>query len=491
MFYHIRKYSKDPTVRRIKVYGGSSAAKTHSFCQVATIDGAFEGGYSTAVYRKEQAVVKTTIKPEFEDVMSRVMRYESLGSIWTKYDFEFRTDNNDKIVFKGLDKSDKAKGLKGFKKIYCDEVDQFKKEDLSELGRRLRGDENQQIWSAWNPVSDKHWLKEEIDLVTWEDLPLEVEGHEGWSKLDDSSFVKRSEDGRTILIRTTFLDNKWIVGGEVDGRKYGRVDEQVIAEFEEMKINNPEEYRVYGLGEWGNTINSRPFFPTLKRNCFDEFGLFKDYNLYLSFDFNVDECTCVAAQYVEDEAIYIQRAWAVFGGLTELLDEIKKDIPIADYMILITGDASGRSGSAYAGIDKHTGEKYNCYSIISNELGIPNKRSRFKVNLANKAHFMSYTLCSEVLAKIPVVFNKEFTQDLWTELFNAKLVDRFDKIELLKNKDEMNNLTDCFRYALDILFPNGIGSKITEKGSVTRAHHLLKEHNQEMLDWYSQLRRAH
>ena len=65
-----------------------------------------------------------------------------------------------------------------------------------------------------------------------------------------------SKDGRLLLIKTTYRDNKFIIGAK-DGTGYK--DKHALAEFEDMRINNPDDYKVYGNGEWG-VITARLIF---------------------------------------------------------------------------------------------------------------------------------------------------------------------------------------------------------------------------------------
>jgi PBSX family phage terminase large subunit len=493
LFWHLKKWNADPSVRRILVYGGSSSGKSHTFCQLHSIMGVVGEKYSTAIFRKEQAVIKDTIKPEVDEVITRAFDAEGIRDLWERLDFEYRTkDKKNRIRFKGLDNPSKIKGMKGFKKVYLDEVDQFKEEEWTELGRRLRGEDNQQIHASWNPVSENHWVKKWIDSFKWIDLPLTTEEGGEWSKLHESSFVRRSEDGRTILIKTTYLDNKWIVGGEVDGRKFGRVDDQVIAEFEEMRVKNPDEYMVYGLGEWGQVRNNSPFFPTLRANCFDEFPLDEDYNLILAFDFNVDECAAVALQVIEDYGIRIYGKYTAYGGIRELCNLIKHEIPLDDYHVIITGDASGANGNAGMGIKASTRAKKTMYNIIAEVFEMRITRKQFVHRKANPRHKDSYELMSDVFWRIPVVFNKG-TEQLYDECFSARLADKIDSIQLYKNEGKgiYMNLVDALRYGIDTIFPRGVGSKDLQKGTVRKMYNLVKENNPEMLLWHMDLPFAH
>ncbi|MCB0446088.1 MAG: phage terminase large subunit, partial [Gelidibacter sp.] len=140
IYFHIRKYLSDGNIRRILLMGGSSASKSHSALQALSIDGYIKN-YSTLIFRKEQASIKDTVKNELVASLENARMYNA----YQTYEFEFRSAKGTKMRLRGLDKEGKVKGLKGYKKLYFDELDHFTFKDWSEAGRRLRGEDNQQI----------------------------------------------------------------------------------------------------------------------------------------------------------------------------------------------------------------------------------------------------------------------------------------------------------------------------------------------------------
>jgi phage terminase large subunit len=166
LFFHVNKYLKDDTIRRILVFGSSSAAKTYSICQNFVIDGGIDRKYNTLMFRKESSNIKYTIKNDVSEIIDNLLKVPPLDGIYKKLEFEFRTVFGNSIQMRGLDNSGKIKGLKGYKKVYLDELDQFTFDDWKELNRRLRGDTNQQIIASWNPVNENHWIKKNfIDKI--------------------------------------------------------------------------------------------------------------------------------------------------------------------------------------------------------------------------------------------------------------------------------------------------------------------------------------
>lgn len=455
IYFHVKKYLEDNSIRRILAYGGSSAAKSHSILQALATDG-HRRNYSSLIFRKEQASIKDTVKNELVSAIDNCR----MSNAYTAYEFEFRGLKGNKLRLRGLDKEGKVKGLKGYKKLYFDELDHFTFGDWSEAGRRLRGEENQQIIASWNPVSETHWIKTDyIDKIEWIDLPKYIEGNP-YSILDENSFVKISEDGRTILIKTTYLDNKWIVGGNVDGNTYGRIDNQVLKEFEEMKSLNASDYNIYGLGNWGVITNDNPFFFAFNRNKHvvnDEYKINPQYYLDLSFDFNFEPCTVVVGQEIPHKgqfnivASHYASATNYKSSLQILCEDIKRIYfpKINKVRIRITGDAAGKQRGA------DTAANVTKYTQIMKYLGITNKRA-VMVEAANIAHNASKDLCNDVLNEVDINFWSG-SQDLINDILSA-YVD--EKGTLNKAKKELGlHAVDAFRYLIKLWFAHRLNGK--------------------------------
>ena len=282
----------NPDIRHIYTYGGSSAGKTYSIAQALLLDGEIND-YSSIVFRKEQSSIPDTIYNDFKEINERF----ELGH--KEQNFIFKLVNDRVIRFRGVDKSGKVKGLKGFKKIFLDETDHFTYEDIKELKRRLRGEDGQQIIYALNPVSKEHWIKDKVlDSETWTEIPKYLEDCPSeYSMLSDNSGKWINEQGDSILIKTNHQDNFWVVNHPEVG--YGRTDKHVLEEFNKMKILDPEDYRVYALGEWGHPQVDMPYITQFEDNKhISEVAVFKENERFImSFDFNVDNLCCCFWSY--------------------------------------------------------------------------------------------------------------------------------------------------------------------------------------------------
>ncbi len=130
-----------------------------------------------------------------------------------------------KIIFRGMKDDGQREKVKSitFRRgkltwIWCEEATELQKEDVDILDDRLRGgleDLNPnlfyQITLSFNPVSATHWIKGRY-------------------------FDRRDPD--ILAHHSTFRDNRFI-----DPAYYRRMERRAV--------EDPEGYRVYGLGEWG------------------------------------------------------------------------------------------------------------------------------------------------------------------------------------------------------------------------------------------------
>lgn len=293
LYFHLRHYVNDPNIRKVMVYGGKAGAKTFSLSQLFLILGISQQA-SSLIYRKEQTSVKNTVKESLE----KAIRSLHFDRTYNVLDFRINGMGSTKIVLKGLDNEGKIKGIEGFKYLLFDELDHFTKEDWMQANLSLRGLPNQKLFATWNPISEHLWIKKELDEIEWVDMPLMLPGNP-MSQLHENSFIRLSKDGKTLLIKTTYFDNKWVVGAN----GYGHRDENLIYEYEKLKTKDDNWYRVNVLGEWGRIMNGAEFYPQFKKGVHVKpCEYLPDLPVHLSFDFNVvPYMTMICAQVVSKE----------------------------------------------------------------------------------------------------------------------------------------------------------------------------------------------
>lgn len=237
LYFILNDIIKDKTIRTILVYGGKSSAKTVSICQILAKELVVKKASSIA-FRKESTSIPTTLKKSFNLAFDGMYLYP----VVTKQDRRYVHEKSE-LVLKGIDDEEKAKGVESYKYLFLDELNHYTVGEYEQFQLSLRGIEGQKIFAAWNPVDENSWVKTEL-----------VDKHE-WLETDyklpcENSFVRKSTNGKIVLIKTTYEDNYFIAGGP----GYGYRDENLIAEYESMRTKNYNSYRVNVLGEWGKTV---------------------------------------------------------------------------------------------------------------------------------------------------------------------------------------------------------------------------------------------
>lgn len=277
--FYLMRFLQDLTIRFIILFGGSSSGKSYSVAQIILIFTLWEGS-NTLVMRKVGASIRDSIYQDFKTAadqlgITNLFRFSDGVKTITCL------SNGARIVFKGLDDSEKIKGLSSFKRVVLDEESEFEEEDYKQIRKRLRGMEGQQIITTFNPIKETHWIKTQIfDKEKWHDIPktVEIAGRELPPQLTDVKSIRMNEPksilnprtkeieehpSDTVVIQTTYLNNFWVVGSP-DGT-YGFYDEQCVADFERDRLNDPDYYNVYALGEWGVIRTGSEFFSSFNR----------------------------------------------------------------------------------------------------------------------------------------------------------------------------------------------------------------------------------
>ena len=137
--FYLLRFLQDLTIRFIILFGGSSSGKSYSVAQIILIFTLWEGS-NTLVMRKVGASIRDSIYQDFKTAadqlgITNLFRFSDGVKTITCL------SNGARIVFKGLDDSEKIKGLSSFKRVVLDSraYKQATGEKLSEyiLVRRL------------------------------------------------------------------------------------------------------------------------------------------------------------------------------------------------------------------------------------------------------------------------------------------------------------------------------------------------------------------
>ena len=139
--------------------------------------------------------------------------------------------NGSKIIFKGLDKVEKMKGLQGVSIVWLEEASEVKYAGYKELLLRLRTrTQSLHILLSTNPVSKDNWVYQH--------------------------FFKNEERGVTFVEEQMFytqrvlkIDDMYMHHSTVDDNPF--VPETYVKELDNMKLHDPDLWRVARLGHFG------------------------------------------------------------------------------------------------------------------------------------------------------------------------------------------------------------------------------------------------
>jgi phage terminase large subunit len=307
VYWHLLKAFNNILIRFIWVYGGSSAGKTYSVVQLIVVKMLEAKGENTLVLRKFAVDIKDSIYSDFTGVIDD---WGIRDHFIVQQNFIQCKLTGSYVRFRGLDDSEKIKGISKFKRVVLEEISQFEQSDLKQIRKRLRGMSGQQIIGIFNPISEEHWIKKEIfDKEQLTEVETDISGYQV------------NDKGNLVIMRTNYPDNVFIVGRWSVGpdgsliQTGGFVDQHTIDDFENDRVNDFEYYRIYALGEWGKLRTGGEFWykfkPELHVNNVD---WDKSCALWLSCDENVNP-------YLPWEV------WQIKGKHSQQIDEIFLEDP--------------------------------------------------------------------------------------------------------------------------------------------------------------------
>lgn len=298
------------------VYGGASAGKTVAILPILYQRAVDNPGETITVVSDTLANLKGGAIRDFRNILLSTNTWDP--DCWLKSESKYYLNNGSIIEFIGADDETKLRGPRR-ERLYVNEANRITWEVFAQMRKRTK----KEIWIDWNP-SGKFWYNQY------------VEGH-----IEHEVEVVNYED------------NDWIF--TPDG-------ESTLLQFEEMKENqhlsdwHKNEWRVYGLGEWG-TLEGACIkgYERLKGGIPDGFEL-----LGLGLDFGtVDPNACVAlyrndeGRFLFDEVLYKNKSKygqaPMYEGLyNDIKDYCGTDVWIyADYASPEMIDMLKRAGLKY------------------------------------------------------------------------------------------------------------------------------------------------
>lgn len=202
---------------RIQIrYGGSASGKSDVTATELLLKAMRPGYFRGLFCRKYQVTVRDSQFALFQDLIKRY-GFEDYFSV-NRSDMDIKcllTGNM--LLSGGLDDVDKLKSIPDLTDIWIEEPIDRKgsvvESDFTELNRRLRCDKaSNHIYLTFNPIARENWIHR--------------------------LFFERA-DYDTFALKSTYRDNYFL-------------PQNIQDQYEILRRTNPDEYAVYGLGEWGS-----------------------------------------------------------------------------------------------------------------------------------------------------------------------------------------------------------------------------------------------
>lgn len=163
----------------------------------------------------------------------------------------------------------------------------------------------------------------------------------------------------------------------------------------------------------------------------------------LSFDFNRDPITCLIAQDNGTKVNFIEQVKLQNSNIYEICDYIKAKY--GKYLLLVTGDATGRNQSAL------TRDDLNYFRVIKAQLGLGDRQMRQPVS--NPILIENRVLVNSAFHHLDISIDPVNCKGLIFDLEHAAVLpdgslDKTDRTDVTKQLDAL----DCCRYYLNTFF---------------------------------------
>lgn len=408
------------------LWGGRDSGKSHFIAQ-KLIAKCLSARYFRCILIKKTA---NTIEAS---------QWQSIKDIATKWGvshlFNFKTHplsiqciNGNSFIARGLDDSDNIKSVKDPTDVWYEEMNQITLSDFITVATTLRSEEPIQQWGSLNPECEgdfeEFWIYKTFfstykgDIYknftsTWTvDIPGE----------DPVAFTYTST-------HTTYHDNP-------------KCKPERKAFLEQLADLDPYYYQVFTKGRWGRRKIGDPFcFAYSRDKHIGATELNRNYEVKLSFDFNVNPITCGVYQDYNPEWIYgIESIKLDQSDIYKLCDYINERY--RGCLFLVTGDATGQNTSALVQ------DGINYYTVIKSKLGLG--QSQLKVPTVNPKVKENRVLVNAVFQNKKIALHPVKCKGLIFDCENVAVndvgdIDKGSRANPVKRADHLDN----WRYFLN------------------------------------------
>lgn len=218
-------------MKYITNYGGAGSGKSVFIVQKIIIKLLNDPNRLCLVVRKTQASLRDSCFALFKSTLYDWQIGDQCKI--NKTNLEIELPNGSRIIFKGIDDPEKIKSIADISDIFCEEVTELEEDDFDQLHLRLRNKKkkNNQVFSAFNPVSKASWIYRRYFA-------------------DGCEYDEKN----TMILQTTYRDNKFLPQDYIDN-------------LLNMKKTNYAYYLIYAEGEFASL--DKKVYNNWERKAFD------------------------------------------------------------------------------------------------------------------------------------------------------------------------------------------------------------------------------
>lgn len=281
--------------RYIVMKGSAGSGKSVDTAQHYILRLMSDPGRNLLCVRKSDVTNRDSTFAELQGAIFRMFG-ESYKKYWYINSSDMRLEciaNHNQIFFRGVNDEKQREKLKSIAvkrgkltDVWIEEATELTQNDFEIIDDRLRGElpkgQFYQIRLTFNPVSSSHWIKKHF-----------------FDRADPDVFTHHS----------TYKDNRFI-------------DEAYYRRMERRKEVDPDGYRIYGLGEWGEVGGL-----ILTNYVIEDFDTSPERFDYMvnAQDFGYNHADCIGEVGFKDGELYLCREIYEFekdtGELIELADK--------------------------------------------------------------------------------------------------------------------------------------------------------------------------
>lgn len=287
-----KPYLLDYDTRINVFYGGAGSGKSYFMCQKIVLK-CLQEERKVLVVRKVGATLKASIWDLFTDILAKMPQ---VIKVINKADMQITLINGSKLLFKGLDDSEKIKSITGITDIVIEEATEISLDDFTQLNLRLRSSKpHNQIHLAFNPVSKANWVYK--------------------------YFFEKGAPDNCEIVQTTYKDNT-------------HLPQEYIDSILELQERNPAYYKIYVLGEFATL--DKLVFPVIETRLISQEETKKGWFWCgMDFGYTNDPTAITYGYYVPNERIlYITGEYDQRGLTNDKIAEAIQSLGLAKEIIV-------------------------------------------------------------------------------------------------------------------------------------------------------------